>query len=453
MKRIYAFTVIAAIAVVAYLAATWSSDDISVLALRNVVEFVAPEEYYVTGKVHKLQSTDAGQGKVLLPRAFDVGEFAIQPKFSRQSGFVGPESCRECHAEYYAGFVQTSHYATSSLPSSKSIHGKLNSGDNVLETKIHGFVYEISQQENDFFQTLKIERNGKTYDYRKRIDIVTGSGTHGQTHLYWEQDSLYQLPVSWFAESGWVNSPGYPDGFADFARPIREDCMTCHATLVEFAEKRVNLVDRKNMILGVTCERCHGPAEQHVNFHRKNPNADGPKFITHPNDLPREKMNDICGQCHTGLSQVIQSPFNFRPGDSLHDFKRFPKESESGGGVHTANQQPRLLKSKCYTETDTMNCATCHNPHQNEHANLPLFSKRCMQCHQMNDCGQFATSGAKIATNCIDCHMPKQKDENTKMVSGGNDEVHFPEIRDHFIRIEPAAAKQVLQRWSENVDQ
>jgi hypothetical protein len=448
MKRILTILFIALIAIAVYAAVTLLGSDRSVMALDDTVEFIAPEEYYVTQKAFKLQNTGLGQGKVLLPKPFDVGEFGLKPTFNRQSGFVGPESCRDCHAEYYDGFVQTAHYTTSSVPSKETIKGELSPGANLLKTKIEGFRYEVGQGENDFFQTLKIDRDGKTYEHKKRIDIVTGSGTHGQTHLYWEDDLLYQLPVSWFAKSGWVNSPGYPDGFANFARPVREDCMTCHATLVEFAEKRVNLVDRSNMILGVTCERCHGPGEQHVAFHRQNPNADGAKFITHPNDLPRERMNDICGQCHTGLSQVIQSPFNFRPGDSIHDFKRFPKESTSGGGVHTANQHPRLLMSKCYSETDSMNCATCHNPHQNEHANLQLFSQRCMKCHQVEDCGQFPTSGKRIASNCIDCHMPKQKDQKIKMETVAESEAQFPEIRDHFIRIEPTATKQVLETWA-----
>lgn len=93
-----------------------------------------------------------------------------------------------------------------------------------------------------------------------------------------------------------------------------------------------------------------------------------------------------------------------------------------------------------------MTCATCHNPHQQEHANLKLFSKRCMKCHETQDCGQFEHSGARIATNCIDCHMPKRDDKKTKMAVGNA--LVFPEIRDHYIRVQKDATKMVLEAWA-----
>ena len=43
-----------------------------------------------------------------------------------------------------------------------------------------------------------------------RFDIVVGSGTRGQTYLYWQGNQLYQLPVSYFTPAHtWSNSPGY----------------------------------------------------------------------------------------------------------------------------------------------------------------------------------------------------------------------------------------------------
>ena len=272
----------------------------SVENLENVVRYVTPEGYNVTGQVYKLQHTEAGQRVALLPKQFDTGDFAPEPVFDRQQGFVGPDSCRECHQEYYDGFVQTAHYRTSALASSDSILGSFKPGENTMETRQPGFRYELVEEGGRYAQKLLVDENKKTYHHQRPFDIVTGSGNIGQTYLYWEDEYLFQLPISWFSRGGWVNSPGYPDGLANFARPVRESCMACHATKVDFAQKRINLADKSSMILGVTCERCHGPAEEHVNFHRKNPSAKDAKFIVHPNDLPRERMNDVCGQCHAG---------------------------------------------------------------------------------------------------------------------------------------------------------
>ncbi len=442
-------TGLALVAVVGgYLAATSFFRDNSVRSLEGVAEFVIPEAYNTTSKFSKLADTPEGQGKALFPDVPETGSFALKPEFTREEGFIGPGSCKECHAEYYEGFIQTAHYRTSIRPSPGAVLG-LTDKVNKVTTRQNHLSYEIKRVGEAVVQFLKIRHQGKTYQHQQKIDIVTGSGLTGQTHLYLEEDRLYQLPVSWLASHGWVNSPGYTDGFANFARPVKIACIACHATRVEYETRHVNWIDPKSMILGVTCERCHGPAEAHVDFHRANPQAKEAKHITHPNHLSRERMNDICAQCHSGSADFFKSPFSFRPGDRLEDFLRIDENPDQvGAGVHSANQLPRLKKSQCYTQSDSMNCSTCHNPHQNERDNVALFSKRCMECHTAQDCGQFPVSGEQISKNCIDCHMPKQLDETTRIET--RDDSIFPEVRDHFIRIDAEATRAYLKSTHPN---
>ena len=426
------------------------AEEKSIEELEHVALFTDPEAYLDSAKLKRFATTDAGNGRVLFPKLSGDAASGKEPKYVRQDGYLGPESCRECHADMYKGFIETAHYKTSSLANSESLLGTFRDGEVAVSTKVRGLRYEVTREEEGFFQIVKVDRDGETYKHKQSIDIVTGSGNHGQTHLYWKDDRLYELPVSWFTASGWVNSPGFRDGFANFARPVQPGCIACHATLFEEDRLSVNQFDRNSVILGVTCEKCHGPGKAHVEYHQKNPDADESKFITHPDKLPRERMNDICGQCHTGRSTLKKSMFGFRPGDDINDFKTFLEQADGSaesGGVHSANQHPRLLQSRCYQESDSMNCATCHNPHQQEHGNSVLFSKRCQECHKVQDCGQFAISGQRIATNCIDCHMPKSKDNKTKMVVGKKK--LFPEIRDHYIRVQMDATKAVLDSWEE----
>ena len=257
--------------------------DNSVRALNAVAEFVIPEAYYVTNNANRLANTAEGQGKALFPIVHDVGKFAAKPEFARQQGFVGPESCRECHADFYDGFVETAHYQTSSFASLETVRGIKNSGtaesDIKVITREENLYYEIIREGDDIFELLKLKHQGATYEHKQKVDIVTGSGNIGQTYLYLENDRLYELPVSWLASHGWCNSPGYTDGFANFARPVKIFCMSCHATRVEYEARHVNWIDPESMILGVTCERCHGPAEKHVEFHRANPKVTDAKFI------------------------------------------------------------------------------------------------------------------------------------------------------------------------------
>ncbi len=438
---ILGFTLVAIVGV--YIATTSFLRDSSVRSLEGVAEFIIPEAYHTTNKLSKLADTPLGQGKALFPDVPETGSFALKPTFTREEGFVGPDSCKDCHAEYYKGFIQTAHYKTSSLPTKETVLGLTDEVHEVI-TRQKNLGYEVRRIGEAVVQFLKIEHQGKSYQHRQKIDIVTGSGNIAQTHLYFEKDRLYELPVSWMALHGWVNSPGYTDGFANFARPVKIGCIACHTTLVEYEKRHVNWVDPNSMILGVTCERCHGPAEAHVEFHRTNPDATKAEFITHPNHLSRDRMNDICGQCHSGSGRFIKSPFSFRPGDRLEDFSKGSKNNDKVGvGVHSANQLPRLKKSQCYIQSDNMNCSSCHNPHQHERGDLALFSKRCMECHQIEDCGKFPVVGEKIGHNCIDCHMAKYDDQTT--VFQTTEANIFPEVRDHFIRIDAEATKAVLK--------
>lgn len=433
---------VAIIAAVAFFFVSRSGNSIT--ELEDVVRYIEPEAYYVTGAHYKLATTPAGQGKVILPRELDVGEFGKEPEFQREVGFVGPDVCKECHEENYSTFIETAHYRTSALPNDRTMKGSLSDSSELIQTRVNPLRYEVSEKDGDYYQSVLLDRDGKTWNHQQHVDIVTGSGKNGQSYLFWQKDRLYQLPISWLKGVGWVNSPGYTDGLANFARPVRDDCMACHSTKMDFARRKLNLADRHTMILGVTCERCHGPGQKHVEFHRANPDA-ASKHIVHPGLLPRERMNDVCSQCHSGSSKLLQPAYSFRPGEDLSKYRKFTTNGEKAGGVHTANQFPRLRKSKCYQSSDTMSCATCHNPHRNERDRPDIFSNRCQKCHQPEACGQFSTLGQKIATNCIDCHMPKKM--NKSITFDSDDADAFNQVRDHFIRIEPAATAEVIQRW------
>lgn len=117
-STILLLTGLALVAVVGgYVAATYFFRDNSVRSLDAVAEFIIPESYYATGKLAKLADTPQGQGKALFPDVPETGNFALKPEFTREEGFIGPDSCKECHAEFYDGFVQTTHYKTSTRSS------------------------------------------------------------------------------------------------------------------------------------------------------------------------------------------------------------------------------------------------------------------------------------------------------------------------------------------------
>jgi hypothetical protein len=101
----------------------------------------------------------------------------------------------------------------------------------------------------------------------ERIDIVFGSGRRGQTYLFWRGDQLLELPVSYWTElDDWINSPGFPDGSPRFDKPVLPRCLECHSGRFEALPQSENSYDPGSLVLGIPCEKCHGPGREHVLF-------------------------------------------------------------------------------------------------------------------------------------------------------------------------------------------
>jgi Cytochrome c554 and c-prime len=351
----------------------------------------------------------------------------------KETDFIGMSSCKECHPKQASGFTTTAHHGASAVPDAQNMLGRYAAGENRMKSVSPDLEFTMEKdREGKFLQQVHFRGLSKTFP----IDLVTGSGFVGQTYLYWLDDALYQLHVSYYRPTdGWINSPGYHDGTAWYTRTVPTKCVECHMTYVECLPNTENRYLRDTMILGVTCERCHGPAKQHVAYHRQHPNDKKAKHIANPSQLSREQSNDICAQCHfgSGIRKPGTEPFSFRPGDRVDDhWSISAKVDGPAGGVHSSNQLVRLALSKCFQESGSLRCIDCHSTHQNERGNAKLFSQRCLKCHSVNQCGASFEIGPGIENNCIDCHMPMGEDDRTAV--NRMETTEFPLLRDHFIR-------------------
>ncbi|MCC9655145.1 cytochrome c family protein [Rhodopirellula halodulae] len=355
-------------------------------------------------------------------------------------GFVGAEACQECHEEKYHSFLATGHYKTSRPVNEQTIDGRFDKGFNGFQTSDPNVSFEMIHRGNEFLQQVHFF----DWSFEVPMEIIMGSSKMAQTYLYWHRDRLYQHNVTHITDGDqWINSPGYIDGDAAYARPIPQRCLDCHLTYFDYRGNR-NRYTPGSLILGVTCERCHGPAEGHVNHHRDHRDAENAVAITNPADLDRKLQMDICGQCHGGSRELKGDALSFRPGDPLEDHY-FPPDNQQDAknSVHTSNQLNRLAESVCFQQSQ-MTCVDCHDPHHNERGDDQLFSNRCMTCHENeSDCGYYPQEGVDFGSNCIDCHMPRRSTENLRLESVEGDV--FPPLRDHKIRIDEAATQRYLE--------
>jgi mono/diheme cytochrome c family protein len=311
----------------------------------------------------------------------------------------------------------------------------------------------LEKKNNSFFQTAYI--NGVSLQ-SEPFDVVIGSGRKGQTYLYWKDDQLLQLPVSYYTPThSWCNSPGYPLSLIRFDRVIPANCMECHGSYAKFDEaNNTTYFDKSSIIYGVNCERCHGPAAKHVRFHLENPKEKIASFILTKKDLSRQQSLDVCALCHGGARQSVRPPFSFAAGDKLTDFSlpTYTDDSASLLDVH-GNQYGLLTASKCFKQSQ-MNCASCHNVHKEE-INVPkLYSNRCMNCHNdasHNTCTLPETPGLVLSDNCIDCHMPSLPSKKIFLQSSDPDKSSPDFVRTHLVAIYPEITKLVLEKKAKPV--
>jgi hypothetical protein len=343
-----------------------------------------------------------------------------------RDGYVGDDTCRSCHAAQVDSFHQTAHYLTSSAPDQHSILGKFTPGDNLLKTGNPNLSFRMDAKDGGFFQTAVAPTSSRT----ERFAVVVGSGDKGQTYLFWDGDQLFQLPVSYWTDLGWVNSPGYRDGFADFERPIIPRCLECHSTYFEALPPPSNRYNTVGFTLGMQCEKCHGPGREHVKREQLKPVPD--TAILNPAHFSRDRQMDLCAWCHAGHGQPLLPTFTYLPGNPLDKYLNLPKPDPGAPLDVHGNQVEMLKQSRCFLAS-SMTCLTCHNVHVAQH-NLAEFSQRCLACHKP-DSVTFSKPGHPVSNNCIDCHMPKQ--ETNLIVFDFAGKKVKPLVRNHWIKIYP----------------
>ena len=363
----------------------------------------------------------------------------------RGNVYAGSQSCRQCHKAIYDSFISSSHYNTTRASLPQNVLGSFEHGRNT-------FVYNsntkivMERRDSGLYQVLYV--NGEEKE-KHRFDITFGL-KHAQTFLTWEGDQTFELPVSYYVSvNKWGSSPGggFTSGVAYFGRTIGINCYECHSSFI--ADQAVTTPDkgmhkilmRSTLVMGIDCERCHGPALNHVNYHLAYPEAKEAKYLVTSQSLSRQQKSDACAVCHDGNDRQKEiSPFGFKMGDTLANyFAPFSTriKPEKGYDVH-GNQYGLLSESKCFLKSQTLTCVTCHDPHMNAGNDLAVYSKTCQSCHSNPDHRSVSvaeTTADSFKSNCIDCHMPEQPSRMVSFQLAGSNVTSSYLLRTHRIAI------------------
>ena len=350
---------------------------------------------------------------------------------------VDDKSCAACHADKSSTYARSAHALTTSWPHTGNMQGNFAPGGNTMATADPNLSFLMEKIGADHFQTATLATPVQTRQRRERIDIIVGSGRKAQTYLYWDQDLLLELPVSYWMPTGeWMNSPGYPDGTANFDRGTSDRCLECHATSFTTRQPPRNRFVRDSLVLGISCQKCHGPGGEHVARRQAGLPTGATPDIVIPAKLPRARQQDVCALCHAGVGKPLAPTLSYTAGDILAKYLALAPADPAKPVDPHGSQLQTLAQSRCYQSSQALTCLSCHDVHQTQRQ-ADAYVQSCLTCHQVEACGQFPALRDTIRNQCIDCHMPLQTTAKIVLRLGG--ERHQPQVRTHRIGIYPAA--------------
>ena len=365
-----------------------------------------------------------------------------------QAGFVGAETCANCHSDIVASQQESQMARTLGLPAgSPVLHAHLGeayrSGD---------YTYTLRQTGKDI--TLAVSDGTATRS--AVLQWAFGSGDVGQSYLWHDNAAFDESRFNFFSSAhGFAATPGRLHGTPtsiDMAlgRHLENfearTCFACHVTSMSFVQASTpaastpaastpaastpaaSTIDEHSLVPGVHCEACHGPGADHiaaVQTHATQANVaqarPWDRHILNPARMSPVQAVDLCGACHS-------TPWDVRlMGAAGTQTVRFPAY--------------RLEKSRCWgiSGDARITCTGCHDPHVPLAREPVSYDHACLSCHlssqqahlvaQHPDAqhpdAQHPGAACPVATSrCVTCHMPKLE----------LPEMHY-KFTDHMIRI------------------
>ena len=303
--------------------------------------------------------------------------------------------------------------------------------------------------------------------------VVMTTGSHHMQN-YWirrpgdgagplgpDDGALIQVPWIWLIQEGrWVPNQ---DSFlgpprASVEMPIRWNamCSQCHSVATEPWASEGDLgFDTRTVELGIACEACHGPAEEHVRFYRspvrrylryfrplQGQDAPDPTIVN-PEKLEPHRSVETCAQCHSfgewrDREEFRRTGVPFRAGDQLDRYLqvfRYTEDPEDprllqileadplaldgrfwrDGTIRVAGREYNGFIEDAHFTGSELTCLSCHSMHEYAEADSQLApdaagNRSCLRCH-----GEFADEipehtrhpPGSSGSECMNCHMPR----------------------------------------------
>lgn len=386
------------------------------------------------------------------------------PHLARESGYVSSNECKSCHLDQYNSWHKTYHRTMTQVAIPGNVVGAFD-GSTVMSDQLP---YRVFEENGRYFaempnpeEMMYIVQGGKPGKLQdvprvtRPVTLTTGSH-HYQT--YWVAGSdLYgrlqqTLPLIYLIkDKRWIPRDAafmMPPNSGPLITQWNDHCIKCHSTGGNpglQTDTRSGWFDTRVGELGIACEACHGPGEEHVKFRQNpDPNQEDDSPVVNPMKLDHKRSSQVCGQCHgvfihgeAGMKYAKEG-VQYRPGDELHDFRYYifyPQDDSPQEEWDNLKRNPSFFRERwwddgtmlaggreynaihvtgCYKNGE-LSCLNCHSMHHSDPNDMLKenmdTSQACTQCHNE---AEYTTELSKHThhkmdsdgSNCLNCHMP-----------------------------------------------
>lgn len=415
-------------------------------------------------------------------------------------GYAASDACRECHSHQHATWFASYHRTMTQVARPEALLGDV---DNVKLSQ-NGRDFRLRMVDEvcwvDMLDPTAIPGTAEASQRIQRPIVMTTGSHHMQA--YWfpigERRTLAILPFvflnetqEWIPRSAAFLTPTSDHVSHEIGR-WNADCSKCHSTHPQVREMADGAWDTRAVEFGISCEACHGPGQQHIDYHRELAASHGAVAsravdpIVNPNDLSHVRSSQICGQCHAVLTlkgdkdKANVEGIAFRPGSDLREtydvWQLHSPEMEAllkqeairervistnqgtfypDGVVRVSGREYTALEQSACFQRGEMGCQTCHQLHKSssdtrtnlDWANdqLKLTStenEACVQCHDQQ---QYSTAHThhladSSGSNCYNCHMPHTAYGLLKAIR--NHTITSPDLKSELVVDRPNACNQ-----------
>ncbi|MEX0720364.1 MAG: tetratricopeptide repeat protein [Balneolaceae bacterium] len=329
--------------------------------------------------------------------------------------FVGDKTCQSCHAAEWEEWQSSHHDYAMAEVSEEMVRADFNNttfqdGDDTYHFYRENGKYMVEAPGPEGEQEQYEIKYTFGWEPLQQYLVDFGKGKYQALHVAWDTEkktwfsSLY--PDQHIEPGEWLHWTGQ-------ALNWNTMCADCHSTNL-----KQNFIPEADSfhttwdVINVSCEACHGPGGDHVNFMNSEEAASADldrirqDLNLKANSSQIEEIN-TCAPCHSRREKLNDEYIHGN--DFLDHYDPalpVPEEYFADGQIKgEVFEYASFLQSKMYAMG--VKCSDCHDPHSLRLKESVTDNKLCMQCHtpSYDSPDHHFHEMNTEASQCISCHM------------------------------------------------